>query len=151
MTTPTMPARWVAQVRAICVDLPDSHEEDAWVGVRWRVHSRTFAHVLTISDGWPPAYARAAGVDSSAHVLMFRSAGAELEALRDTGWPFFGTPWRPDEVGVHLTDQTDWTEITELLTESYCIQAPQRLVSRVQRPNEPPPPGGPRRGRPDFG
>jgi hypothetical protein len=28
----------------------------------------------------------------------------------------------------------DWTEVAELLTESYCVQAPQKLVRQVRRP-----------------
>ena len=31
------------------------HEEDVWVGVRWRIRTRTFAYLLTIADGRPPA------------------------------------------------------------------------------------------------
>ena len=43
--------------------LPEAYEEQAWVGTRWRVGTRTFAHVLAVDSGWPPAYARAAGSD----------------------------------------------------------------------------------------
>jgi hypothetical protein len=127
---------FVARVRAVCLGLPEAHEELAWVGIRWRIRSRTFAHVLTIADGWPPAYAHAAGTEGPAQVLMFRSTGPELDALRHAGPPFFPTPWRPDEVGVHLTPDTDWAEVAELVTESYRLQAPKRLAERC------PPPGG---------
>lgn len=130
-------------MRSICLGLPDAYEETAWVGVRWRVRSRTFAHILTIDAGWPPAYATAAATDGPAHVLMFRSAGPELDALRECGRPFFPTPWRSDEVGVHLTDATDWAEVAELVTDSYCTQAPARLAVRVRRPDDTDPtPGG---------
>jgi hypothetical protein len=33
-----------------------------------------------------------------------------------------------------LDDDTDWAELGELLTDSYCIQAPQRLAELVDRP-----------------
>jgi len=38
-------------------------------------------------------------------------------------------------VGLLLTADTDWAEVTELLTESYCVQAPRRLVELVDRPS----------------
>ena len=33
-----------------------------------------------------------------------------------------------------LDDDTDWTELGELLTDSYCLQAPARLAALVTRP-----------------
>jgi hypothetical protein len=98
-------------------------EEQAWVGIRWCVHRRTFAHVLVIDAGWPPGYARAAATDGPACVLMFRSAGPELDALRRCGPPFFGPPWRADEVGMHVGAESDWEEVAELLTESHRLRA----------------------------
>ena len=65
---------------------------------------------------------------------MFRSSGPELEALRAGGPPFFGPPWRGDEVGLMLPEDVDWDEVDELLTESYCVQAPRKLAAQVDRP-----------------
>jgi hypothetical protein len=125
----------VARLRSICRGLPDVREEEAWVGTRWRVRTKTFAHVLTITDGWPPAYARAASTDGPATVLTFRSRGPELEALGAVGPPFFRPVWHPEAVGMVLADEVDWDEIAELLTESYCTLAPPSLVSLVDRPS----------------
>jgi hypothetical protein len=125
----------VARLRAICLALPDAREEGAWVGTRWRVRTKTFAHMLTIADGWPPAYARAASTEGPATVLTFRSRGPELEALGAVGPPFFRPVWHPEAVGMTLSDDVDWDEIAELLTESYCTLAPPSLVSRVDRPS----------------
>jgi hypothetical protein len=33
-----------------------------------------------------------------------------------------------------VDDDTDWDEVAELVTESYCLLAPQRLGARVARP-----------------
>ena len=33
-----------------------------------------------------------------------------------------------------LDDDTDWDELAELLTDSYCIQAPAHLAEQVARP-----------------
>lgn len=118
-------------VRAICRTLPEVVEEPAWVGVRWRVRGRTIAHLLTIAAGWPPAYAAAAATGGPVTVLMFRSAGPELAALRHAGDPFFAPPWRADEVGLLLRPDPDWAEIGELVTESYRALAPKRLAARL--------------------
>jgi hypothetical protein len=72
----------LAALRAMCLGLPQVVEERAWVGTRWRVAGRTFAHVLVVADGWPPAYAAAVGSAGPLTVLMFRSGGEELDALR---------------------------------------------------------------------
>ena len=119
---------------AICLALPETHEEKAWVGTRWRVGTRTFAHVLAVDSGWPPAYAGASGSDGPLTVMMFRSSGPELAALAGAGDPFFATPWRADEIGMVLGDDVDWDEVRELITESYCVMAPQRLVDQLDRP-----------------
>jgi hypothetical protein len=142
--TGDVPAGLVARLRAVCLALPDAYEENAWVGVRWRVREQTFAHVLSIDAGWPPAYATAAGTDGPAVVLMFRSAGPDLDALRNGGHPYFAPRWRSDEVGLVLRggidrDEVDraevgWDEVAELVTDSYCVQAPPRLAAQVRRP-----------------
>ncbi len=129
-----VPPEIVAEVRSVCLGLPEAHEEQAWVGTRWRIRERTFAHVLVIDSGWPPAYARAAGSDGPINVMMFRSSGPEVDALRNAGHPFFAPPWRADEVGMVLDAGVDWDEVAELLTESYCAVAPRKFVERVDRP-----------------
>jgi hypothetical protein len=106
-------------------------EEQAWTGTRWRVRGRTFAHVVVIAEGWPGSYASAAGTDGPATVLTFRSSGPELDVLRRVGPPFFAPVWRSDEVGLRLGPATDWDEVAELLTDSYCVQAPKRLAGEL--------------------
>jgi hypothetical protein len=132
-----VPLQIVARLRSVCLALPEAHEERAWVGTRWRIRKRTFAHVLVIDSGWPPAYARAAGAaqsDGPMTVITFRSAGPDLDALRSAPRPFFQPVWWPDIVGMVLDDGVDWTEVTELVTASYCVLAPKRLVELVDRP-----------------
>ena len=129
-----VPPEIVSELRSVCLDLPEAYEEEAWVGTRWRIRTKTFAHVLAVDAGWPPAYARASGTDGSATVLTFRSSGPDLDALRGTGPPFFAPRWRSDEVGLVLDGRVDWDEVAELLTESYCIQAPESLRAQVARP-----------------
>jgi predicted DNA-binding protein (MmcQ/YjbR family) len=124
----------VERLGAICRALPEAREEEAWVGTRWRIRTATFAHVVAIDEGWPPAFAAAAGTAGPATVLTFRSDGEELEALRAIGPPFFKPVWFRDIVGIILDETTDWTEVAELVTESYCLLAPKRLAAQVRSP-----------------
>jgi hypothetical protein len=112
--------------------LPEVDEEEAWVGTRWTVRKRNFAHIVFIADGWPPAYAAAAGSGGPQTVLTFRSA--EAEALGLMGPPYFRPVWFPDIVGVRIDSSTDWDEITELVTDSYRRLAPARLVRLLDAP-----------------
>jgi len=129
-----VPLEVLAKIRPVCVALPKAYEEQAWVGTRWRIRERTFAHVLLIDSGWPPAYARAAGSDGPISVMTFRSSGGELGALGHAGYPFFKPTWWADIVGMVLDAGTDWEEVAELITESYGILAPKRLAESVDRP-----------------
>ena len=126
----------LVKLRSVCTGLPEAYEEQAWVGTRWRIRTRTFAHVLAVDSGWPPAYAQAAGSDGPITVLTFRSSGPELEALSHAGHPFFSPRWWPDIVGMVLHPDVDWDEVGELITESYCVLAPKRLVELVDRPTD---------------
>ena len=104
--------------------------------MRWRVRRRTFAHVLAVEGGHDSAHARAASTDGPVTLVTFRSAGEELEMLRNSGHPFFYAGWGRDVVGMVLDAATDWDEVAELLTESYCLLAPKKLVALVDRPPE---------------
>ena len=127
-------APWIVdRLRAICLELPEAHEQRAWVGTRWMIRDRNFAHVLVIDAGWPPAYARAAGTDGPATVLTFRS-GARLEAPRFSRAPFFKPLWWPDIAGLFIDADTDWDEVGDFVTDSYCLLAPGKLAAQVDRP-----------------
>jgi hypothetical protein len=45
------------------------------------------------------------------------------------GHPFFASRAGRDRIGVVLTDDTDWEEIRELVTESYRVLAPKKLTA----------------------
>jgi hypothetical protein len=128
---PDVDPGYVERLGAICMALPEVVEEDAWVGVRWSIRKKNFAHLVAIGDGRPAAYAEAAGTTGPATVLTFRSAGEELVALSAVGPPFFKPVWFRDIVGLVLPDDpavVDWDEVTELVTESYRLLAPKSLT-----------------------
>ena len=126
-------AEVVARLGTTALALPEAYEEDAWTGVRWRVRNKTFAHTLVAQEGYTSAYRDMTGVTEPTTVLTFRSSGDELLALVHAGPPFYQPPWSPTVVGMVLDDDTDWEEVTELVTESYRHCAPQKLARRLDR------------------
>jgi hypothetical protein len=129
-----VPLEIVVRLREICLALPEVYEEEAWVGARWRVRKRTVAHVLMVEEGYPPAYAAAAGGDGPFCVMTFRSV--EADVLADVHPRFFRARWGADVAGIVLddaVDAVDWDEVAELITDSYCIMAPKKLAALVGR------------------
>lgn len=122
----------------MCAALPEVDEELAWVGVRWVVRKKTFAHAIAVDVDSPPSLRKVgATIDLPATIVTFRSDGEELEALRSAGPPFAFAGWGRDVVALALDDHTDWAEVAELLTESYCLLAPAKLAAQVDRPGAP--------------
>jgi len=115
----------------VCLDLPETVEEEAWAGIRWCVNRKNFAHALTISDGWPPAYAKAAGTRGPACVVTFRLSREHCAAARFRRAPFFRPVWFPNIAGIVIDARTDWDELDELIRESYRVLAPKKLVARM--------------------
>ena len=64
-------------------------------------------------------------------LLVLRASESEREALLSLGHPFFASRAGRDRVVVVLTDDTDWEEIRELVTESYRILAPKKLTAML--------------------
>jgi len=110
---------WVRRLRALLV-FPQCVEEPAWTGVRWRVGSATVAHVF--------------GGEDQLFRIVFRAEPDEVMAFEHLGDPYFRTSWGRNVVGMLLDASTDWQELGELLTDSYCLQAPAGLAARVSRP-----------------
>ena len=86
---PQVPPEFLTELRAICLELPEAYEESAWVGTRWCVRKKNFAHILVIDSGWPPAYAKAAGSNGPICVLTFRTRGPEFDPVSFGRHPFF--------------------------------------------------------------
>ena len=120
-----VPAEVVAELRSVCLGLPETVENQAWAGTQWRIRNQMFAHVLSIDFA-----------DGPVTVMTFRSSGPELDALRSAGHPFFRPAWGANLVGIVLDAGANWDEVTELLIESYCVLAPRKLVEQIDRPSE---------------
>jgi predicted DNA-binding protein (MmcQ/YjbR family) len=121
----------VGRLAGIALALPESYEEDAWTGVRWRVRGKTFAHVMVGQEGYESSFRDITGVTEPTTLLTFRASGDELLALVHAGLPFYKPPWSPTIVGMVVDDDTDWDEVAELVTESYRFCAPQKLARQL--------------------
>jgi hypothetical protein len=117
---PRVPEEWVRRIGATLTALPRCVEEEAWVGTRWRVGSATVAHVF--------------GGEDQLFRITFRADLDEVIAFEHLGAPYFRTGWGRNVVGMLLDDDTDWEEVAELLTDSYCLMAPAHLAQQVERP-----------------
>ncbi len=124
------------RLRSICRGLPETYEEPAWIGVRWRIRQRTVAHVYTAEPERNLAYPRHLVTDEPPTLMTFRVPADDLLGLTGSGFPFFRAGWGANVVGVFLGDHTDWSEIAELLTDSYREMAPRFLAARVTLPPE---------------
>jgi hypothetical protein len=60
--------------------------------------------------------------------LVLRADPDDRAALVSIGHPYFAPRAGRDRLGVLLTDDTDWEEIRELVTESYRVLAPKKLI-----------------------
>lgn len=117
---PLVPEDWVLRIDGILGRLPRCAQEPAWTGTRWRVGSATVAHVF--------------GGEDQVFRISFRGEPDEVVAFEHMGAPYYRSGWGSNVIGLILDDDTDWEELAELLTDSYCIQAPLTLAEQVIRP-----------------
>ncbi|WP_344200894.1 MmcQ/YjbR family DNA-binding protein [Aeromicrobium alkaliterrae] len=123
MVRSEVPEAWVERLDAVLSTFPECQAESAWTGTRWRVRSATVAHVFGGEDGLLR--------------ITFRADPDEVAAFVHLGGPRFRVGgWGSDAVGLVLDEHTDPDELAELLTDSYCRQAPEALASQVERPGE---------------
>src|SRR5690242_112165 len=97
-----VPTRILKRLRSVCLALPEVNEEIAWVGVRWQVRKRTFAHVLCIDPDNLGSYSRSSAPSEPLTVVTFRAGRADSEALLQHGPPFFKPGWGRHVLGMML-------------------------------------------------
>ena len=114
------------RVRTLCLALPE-------VTVRVdpsRIRTRSTAHSFDIRRrSFCLLVAREDPTGKLVPLLVLRADPDEREVLLSIGHPFFPSRASRDRIGVVLTDDTDWEEIRELVTESYRRLAPKKLTA----------------------
>ena len=121
-----IPADIVDRIRTICLALPEvTVRVDASL-----TSARSAAQSFDIRRrSLCLLMARADPAGKPVPLLVLRAGPGEREALLSSGHPFFASRAGRDRVGVLLTDDTDWEEIRELVTESYRVLAPKKLTA----------------------
>jgi hypothetical protein len=116
----------VERIRTLCLALPEVTVRVDEPRIRTRstaysfdIRRRSFCLLVAWEDS----------VGQPVLVLVLRIGPGEREALLAIGHPFFASQAGRDRIVVVLTEDTDWQEIRELVTESYRILAPKKLTA----------------------
>jgi YjbR len=121
-----VPEDIVERIRALCLALPEvtvrvdaSLTRTRSAAYSFDVRRRSFCLLVAWEDS----------TGRLVPLLVLRAGPEEREVLLSIGHPFFASRAGRDRVVVVLTDDTDWAEIRELVTESYRILAPKKLTA----------------------
>ncbi len=105
-----------ARLRAICLALPEAHEELMRRGPSYRVGNRIFA----LERPWNHWLALWCKVPDGARDIIL-----DAEPARFFIPPYFGAKgW----IGIGLDEAADWREIDAFVHRSYRLVAPKRLA-----------------------
>jgi hypothetical protein len=115
-----------AAVREICVALPETTEHAEGWAQNFVIRRRSFCLFLTPDS---PA-------NNTVPILVLRSNDDDREMYIAMGHPFFEIPRNNKRVGFVLSDTTDWDEVRELVTDSYCMIAPKKLIALLDLPSD---------------
>jgi len=123
-----VPEDIVERIRALCLALPEvtvrvDHPliKERSTAYSFDIRRRSFCLLVAVAD--------LAG--KTVPLLGLRADPDERKALLAIGHPFFASRAGRDRIGVLLSDNTDWDEVRELVTESYRILAPKKLTARL--------------------
>jgi predicted DNA-binding protein (MmcQ/YjbR family) len=121
-----VPEDIVERIRTLCLALPEVtvRVDPSLTPARSTAHSfdirrRSFCLLVAWEDS----------AGKPAPFLVLRADPDEREVLLSIGHPFFAARADRDRIVVVLTDDTDWEEIRELVTESYRVLAPKNLTA----------------------
>lgn len=127
-SAPVVPDDIAERIQTLCLALPEvevrvdcslsSARSTAWA---FDIRRRPFCLLM----------ARADRAGNSFPLIVVCARPGEREALLSTGHPFYASRASRDRMVVMLTDETDWQEIRELVTESYRILAPKKLSAQL--------------------
>ncbi len=125
--------KMLSEVRKICLAFPEAIEQKTWDLPTFRVRSKIFAifsdvdaddevQMSQIDRGGSPALAR----------MSMKAPRGEQELLLAEGDPFFMPPYVGPRgwIGIVLGAKTDFSEIAELVEDSYRMTAPKGLLAQ---------------------
>ena len=119
-----MAPRVLDRLRAICLALPEAHEQLAWGAPTFRVKGKLFAMYAN------PATHAGAGRPG---LWLHASKENQLLMVADRPDRFFVPPYVGvgGWVGVWLDGKVDWAELADLARDAWRRVAPRKLVAHV--------------------
>jgi hypothetical protein len=111
------------RMQVIVSRLPDVDRTDNPPGCYFLVRRKIFAQVATVIDQGKPVT-----------MVAFRPDPGERDALLAMGHPYFSRgPWddRLGRIAVLIDAATAWDELAELVTDSYRLTAPKKLIAQL--------------------
>jgi len=107
------------KIRRICLALPEAYEQETWGAATFRVRQKIFVM---------------AADHEGRRTATMKVTREEQQALLALGEPYFYPAYVGSKgwIGVDLASATlSWSEVAELVQESYCLVAPKRLAGQV--------------------
>jgi hypothetical protein len=116
----------LTRLRKLCLALPEAHEVEAWGEPTFRVRNKLFAMYAAPNNhhggGRPAVWCKAAPGNQSLMVRAVPDRFFVPPYVGPSGW-----------VGVWLDRNPDWTEVRELLCDSYRLIAPRKLQAALDQ------------------
>lgn len=110
------------RLRAICLALPEAHEQEAWGEPTFRVRGKIFA-----------MYASAANHHGAGRPAVWFKAAPGEQALRIAHDPdrYFNPPYVGPKgwIGMWLDGDVDWVELTDDMRDAFRLIAPKRVAA----------------------
>ena len=107
------------KLRARCLRLPESYEQETWDAPTFRVREKIFVKAGCEANVWV-AWCKALPGVQEMLVTADPTHYFVPPYLGGRGW-----------VGIHLRDDVDWDDVSDLVEESYRLVAPKRLAERI--------------------
>jgi hypothetical protein len=107
------------RVQKLCLGLPETTEKQAWGGPTFRIRDKMIAMYMDNHHG------------NGRVALWIKAAdGVQQELIDLDPERFFKPPYMGPSgwVGVCLGKNTDWGQVTDLVTEAYRLTAPKKLA-----------------------
>jgi len=117
--------RPLPKLRKHCLALPEAHEVEAWGAPTFRVRNKLFAMFAAANDhhggGRPAVWCKAAPGNQELMIGAAPTRFFKPPYVGPSGW-----------IGVWLDGKVDWTEVADLLRDSYLLVAPKKLAAALR-------------------
>ncbi len=119
-----MTAELAAQLRAICLALPEVTERPSHSAPTWFVRGK---------NAFVTLWATGHHANEFPHLWCAAAPGAQKELIAAEPDKFFRPPYVGGRgwIGVRLDGDLDWTELAELCQDAYRAIAPARLIAQL--------------------